>query len=279
MQLSIIIVSWNVKPLLQRCLQSIYQYTNSLTFEIFVVDNASTDGSADMVTQHFPKVKLIRNPINKGFGAANNQALQQATGEQILFLNDDTEISDNIFKILYDKMQSLPKTIGMIGCQLRNSNGSVQASVRSFPTVWDQSVILLKLHHLWPSLIKQYVCSTFDYSREQTVDQVMGAFMWTRADIMKQIHGFDERYFVWFEEVDMQKKLHNLGYNILYTPLVHCRHVKGQSFKQVRKPNAQAMFNRSMRYYFRKHHSAAAWLWLMALQPLSLLFAYVAGVV
>lgn len=279
MQLSIIIVSWNVKPLLERCLQSIYHYTTGLTFEVFVVDNASADGSADMVAQHFSKVKLIRNLENKGFGAANNQALQQAVGEQILFLNDDTEIFDNIFKTLYDKMHSLPGKVGMIGCQLRNPDGSVQESVRSFPTVWDQSIILLKLHHLWPQLIKRYVCAKFDYTQEQYVDQVMGAFMWTRADLMKQIHGFDEGYFVWFEEVDMQKTLSNLGYTVLYTPIVSCLHVKGQSFKQVRKPKAQAMFNHSMRYYFRKHHSTAAWLWLMALQPLSLLLAYVASLV
>lgn len=279
MQLSIIIVSWNVKTLLRRCLESIYRHTTDLTFEVFVVDNASVDGSADMVAQHFPAVKLIRNFDNKGFGAANNQALRRATGEQILFLNDDAEISGSIFKTLYDKMQSLPKTVGLIGCQLRNLDGSVQPSIRSFPTVWDQSVILLKLHHLWPSLIKRYLCSAFDYSREQTVDQVMGAFMWTRADLMKQIRGFDEGYFVWFEEVDMQKTLRNLGYTILYTPVVSCLHVKGQSFKQVRKPKAQVMFNRSMRYYFRKHHSVAAWLWIMALQPLSVIFAYVASLV
>lgn len=246
---------------------------------MFVVDNASHDGSADMVAELFPQVKLIRNQANRGFGAANNQALAQASGGHILFLNDDTEIFSNIFKTLYDKMNELPASVGMLGCQLINPDGSIQESVRTFPSVWDQAAILLKLHHLFPRLVRKYSCADFDYTREQVVDQVMGAFMWTRADLMKQIHGFDEGYFVWFEEVDMQKTLCNLGYTVLYTPVVSCVHVKGQSFKQVRKPKAQVMFNRSMRYYFRKHHSVAAWLWLTALQPLSVILAYVASLV
>ncbi|EKD75979.1 MAG: hypothetical protein ACD_43C00264G0004 [uncultured bacterium] len=279
MQLSIIIVSWNVKALLQRCLTSVYQYTTELEFEVFVVDNASHDGSADMVATEFPQVHLIRNSVNKGFGAANNQALHLARGEYILFLNDDTEIFSNIFETLYQKMSELPQTVAMLGCQLTNPDGSIQESVRSFPTLWDQSIILLKLHHLWPNLIQKYVCKDFDYTREQSVDQVMGAFMWARTQPIKAIGGFDEKYFVWFEEVDMQKTLRQRGYSILYTPLVSCLHVKGQSFKQVRKPKAQLMFNKSLRYYFQKNHSWFAWLWISALQPASLALAYVSSLV
>lgn len=279
MQLSIIIVSWNVKPLLLRCLAAIYRYTANLEFEVFVVDNASPDGSADMVAAEFPQVRLIRNDLNKGFGAANNQALCQATGDQILFLNDDTEIFENIFHILYQKMAALPQTVAVLGCQLKNPDGSIQESVRSFPTVWDQTVILLKLHHLWPKLIQHYICNNFDYSREQPVDQVMGAFMWARAQPIKAIGGFDEKYFIWFEEVDLQKTLCQQGYEVLFTPAVSCLHVKGQSFQQVRKPKAQLMFNKSLRYYFQKKHSWLAWLWISSLQPASLALAYVASLV
>lgn len=279
MQLSIIIVSWNVREHLQRCLASVYQYTRDISFEVFVVDNASTDGSADMVATEFPQVKLTRNTTNRGFGAANNQAFQQAIGKYVLFLNDDTEIKDNIFYTLVQKYEQTTERVGMMGCRLLNSDGSLQPSVRRFPTWRDQSVILLKLHHIWPHLIERYSCAQFDYTNEQTVDQVMGAFMLSPRILLQQLGAFDEGFFVWFEEVDLQRRIQQLGYSVLYTPVVSCIHVKGQSFVQLRRPKAQGMFNRSMRYYFKKHHSSLAYWWIAALQPISLLLAYVTQLV
>lgn len=279
MQLSIIIVSWNVREHLRHCLQSVYQYTLDISFEVWVVDNASSDGSADMVAESFPSVKLIRNNTNRGFGAANNQAFHQATGEYVLFLNDDTEIKDNIFYTLVQKYANLPSTIGLIGCRLLNPDGSLQPSVRRLPTWFDQTVILLKLHHLWPDLLDHYAWVGFNYEREQIVDQVMGAFMLSPRTLLQRLQSFDEHFFVWFEEVDLQRRMQQQGFDVLYTPSVSCIHVKGQSFAQLRRPAAQRLFNRSLRYYFKKHESVLAYLWILAMQPISLALAYVSQLV
>lgn len=279
MELSIIIVSWNVKPLLRNCLASIYKYTKDLDFEVFVVDNNSHDGSADMVAKNFTEVKLIRNKRNNGFGKANNQAFNNAQGRYVLFLNDDTEIHDNIFKKLIDKYNRLSSSdIGMIGCRLLNPDGSQQESVRSYPTVFDQTIILLKLHRIFPWLVNGYRQKNFDYDKEQMVEQVMGAFMLVPRAILDEQGSFDEGFFAWFEEVDMQKRFNDAGYSVLYTPAVSCVHVKGASFGQLRRPKAQQMFNRSMRLYFRKHHSFLSYLWIVLIQPFSIMLSHVAQI-
>lgn len=279
MDLSIIIVSWNVKQYLRQCVQSIFKYTQDITFEVIVVDNASNDGSADMVANEFPQVHLIRNATNRGFGAANNQGLAQAQGKYILFLNDDIEIKDNIFKTLVHQYNATTEPIGMMGCRLINLDGSQQYSVRAFPTVWDQTIVLLKLHHLFPSLLNSYWQKNFDYSQEQVVDQVMGAFMFTPKKILDTVGSFDSAFFNWFEEVDLQQRLVQAGYQVLYTPTVSCIHVKGPSFAQMTKPAAQRMFNRSLRTYFRKQHSVLAYWWISMLSPISITLAYVLQVV
>lgn len=282
MQLSIIIVSWNVKDYLQQCLQSIYQYTHDISFEVIVVDNASSDGSADMVAQQFPQVHLICNAANRGFGYANNQGYKIATGEYVLFLNDDTAIHDNIFPTLIQRFKDYHDSrekIGMLGCKLLNPDGTQQDSVRKFPTVLGQTAILLKLHHSFPRLIASYMQTDFNYEHEQRVDQIMGAFMLAPRAVLEQVGIFDEQFFNWFEEVDLQKRITQAGYDILYTPSVSCTHIKGPSFAQLRKPMAQKIFNASMRYYFRKHHSMLAYLWLCAIQPISVLLSYVVQII
>lgn len=275
--LSIIIVSWNVRNLLRTCLTSLFLQMRDMRFEVIVVDNASADGSADMVAKEFPQAILIHNQRNRGFGAANNQALAQARGKYIVFLNDDTEIHGNIFYSLISQYQDFVthgRKVGLIGCQLRNPDGSIQPSVRAFPTLFDQTVILLKLHHILSGLISGYTQKKFDFKREQTVDQVMGACMFTTRAVINHVGKFDEEFFAWFEEVDLQRRMRQAGYEVVYTPSVHCTHVKGASFTQLRKPKAQRMFNRSMRYYFRKHHSLAAYVWISLVQPISIILSY-----
>ncbi|MBI2415087.1 MAG: glycosyltransferase family 2 protein [Candidatus Kerfeldbacteria bacterium] len=277
MDLSIIIASWNVKQHLYDCLQSIYHYTAGIQFEVIVVDNASSDGSATMVAEQFPQVRLVCNAVNRGFGAANNQGIAIATGQHILFLNDDTAITDNIFPTVMARFKNIAdQSIGLIGCSLRNPDGTIQASVRRFPTVWDQSIILLKLHHFVPALLNRYIMTTFNYQSEQTVDQVMGAFMLVPKLVLERVGIFDEHFFNWFEEVDLQRRIQQAGWQVLYTPVAHCIHVRGASFKQWRRPQAQTVFNQSMRYYFGKHHSKLAQYYLTSLQPISMLLSYVA---
>ena len=143
--LSIIIVSWNVRDLLRRCLQSIYDQTK-IPFEIFVVDNASSDGSADMVAKEFKNVKLIRNPKNRGFAAANNQAVKLTRGEYIMFLNDDTEILDSALDKMTKYLEKASST-GIAGARLLNSDKTIQVgTARTFPSCKILATMLLGLH-------------------------------------------------------------------------------------------------------------------------------------
>ncbi|MFA6474626.1 MAG: glycosyltransferase family 2 protein [Patescibacteria group bacterium] len=277
--ISIIIVSWNVRAQLRSCLHSIAQYTTDCNYEIFVVDNNSADGSADMVAQDFPQVHLLRNPDNKGFGAANNQALIQAQGEYVLFLNDDCELVSNIFPDLLKLFKTSQAKLGMVGVKLLNRDGSIQPTVRAWPRVSDQTVIQLKLHHLFPHLVDKYLMIDFDYTKPACVPQVMGAFMFMPTVLAKHYGGFDKDYFAWFEEVDLQRKLQLDGYVVRYEPSLTCIHAKGQSFKQLARPTAQRIFNHSLQTYMRKHNGVLAYLWFITLHPVSMFLAYANQVV
>ncbi|MBU0731894.1 glycosyltransferase family 2 protein [Patescibacteria group bacterium] len=269
MKLSIIIVSWNVKDKLKTCLTSLYKNISDFDFEVIITDNASTDGTPEMVKADFPQAKFIQNKTNLGFGAANNIGLKEATGEYILCLNDDTEIKNNIFPPLFQKFEHNNK-LGMIGCQILNPNNTNQESVRKFPTLKDQAVILTKMHNLFPRSIEKYTQKGFDYNKEQEVDQVMGAFMLTKRSVLDEAGLFDERFFLWFEEVDLQKRIHDAGYEIVYTPDASIIHDKGASFYQLKALKAQWNFNKSMLKYFQKHGTGLDVLILILLQPLSL---------
>ncbi|MBI4406957.1 MAG: glycosyltransferase family 2 protein [Candidatus Kerfeldbacteria bacterium] len=275
---SIIIVSWNVREQLRACLQSIQTHSAGVICEVIVVDNASHDESADMVAKDFPAVRLIRNDKNLGFGAANNQGVKLAQGECVLFLNDDCELTGNIFPALVGLFQSKQK-LGMVGVKLLNRDGSNQPSVRAWPGVLNQTVIQLKLHHLFPRLVNRYLMTDFNYSTAAAVPQVMGAFMCMPLSLAKQYGPFDEDFFVWFEEIDLQLRLQRDGYVVWYEPSLVCIHAKGQSFQQLARPNAQRLFNRSLRTYMRKHHGVLAYLWFLSLHPISMILAYGAQMV
>lgn len=272
-KVSIIIVSWNVREQLRTCLQSIQQHCAADT-EVFVVDNASHDGSADMVMTDFPLVSLIRNNTNRGFGAANNQALELATGDYVLFLNDDCQFTGNILPSLIEQFKAPDTKLGMVGVKLLNADHTIQPSVRAWPGILDQTVIQLKLHHLFPGLVNRYLMTNFNYEQSVEVPQVMGAFMFMPLALAKQYGGFDHDYFVWFEEVDLQRRLQLDGYTVWYEAGVNCIHAKGQSFQQVARPAAQRMFNTSLRTYMRKHKGLLAYLWFLFLHPISMGLAY-----
>jgi len=162
---------------------------------------------------------------------------------------------------------------------LLNTDGSIQPQIRAWPTVADQTVIQLKLHHVFPELVQRYYKTDFDYTQSATVPQVMGAFMYMALAVAKHYGPFDEAYFIWFEEVDLQKRLQADGLTVWYEASLSCVHAKGQSFQQLRRPAAQRLFNRSLRIYMKKHHGWLAYLWFLGLHPMSLLLAYVAQVV
>lgn len=255
MKVSFIIVSWNVEELLKECIQSILRRSYFFPIEVIVIDNASRDGSVTMVSQNFPSVKLICNDKNKGFGAACNQGIAAAMGEYIFLLNPDSTLEDSALETLVSYMDTHPD-VGMSAPQIRNGDGSIQQSIRGFPSSFSQLLILLKLRRWAPSLkaLRRYFALDFDYTKnEQEVDQPMGAAMIIRSSVLKKIGVFDEQFFLWFEEVDLCKRMRDAGYAIRYISSAHVVHYTGKSFSQQSILERQKNFFRSCGRYVRKH--------------------------
>jgi GT2 family glycosyltransferase len=260
MDLSIIIVSWNVKEKLRLNLKALYQSESDFKSEIFVVDNNSQDGSVEMLRNEFPQVKLIANSENFGFAKANNQALHLATGKFILLLNPDMVVSQNsLAQILIWARNNSQATV--TGCRLVDDQGKIVKQIRKFPKFFDQLLVVSKLPHIFPGLLSKYLCSRFDYSQASRVDSIRGAFFLINTENYQKISGqtkpyLDERYFIWFEEVDFCRQVYKLGGEVWYTPAAECLDYVGQSFKQVARLKTQLYFRDSMLKYFKKWEPA-----------------------
>ncbi len=286
MLLSIIIVNWNTKELLRKCIQSIMSNAPSFDYEVIVIDNASSDGSADMLKYELAKdqyldrfdsvtnAHVIINEQNLGFAKANNQGIKRAKGEYILLLNPDTEVQHNCLQRTVNYMRE-HQDIGILGCQLLNPDKTVQASIRTFPTLSSQILILFKLHNLFPNqtTLKKYHMTDFDYQKSQFVDQVMGAYFLINRKVINKIGLLDEKYWIWFEEVDYCKQAKNANFKIYYFKDAQTIHAKAQSFNQVLGIKKQVYLNNSLLHYFKKFHSIFSFLIILILYPISLLLA------
>lgn len=253
-ELSIIIVSWNVKKLLAKCLESIFKNQGNLDLEIIVVDNASKDKTVEMIKQEFSRIKLIANNKNLGFAKANNQGIKQSQGEFILILNPDTEIIGNGLEKMLEFMKQNQKA-GIAGCQHLNPDKTIQPSVRRFPTLVPILLILTKIAKILPNLpsLKKYLAKDFNYKQQRQVDQTAGSFLMIRRQVIEKIGLFDEKFFTWFEEVDLCKRAKNAGWEIWYTPVAEIIHHGGASFKQQLTLKNQRIFFQSAWRYFNKH--------------------------
>lgn len=253
-ELSIIIVSWNTKDLLKKCLESIYRETKDIVFEIFVVDNASSDGTIEMLKENFKNIRLIANKKNLGFARANNQAIKETASDFVILLNPDTELFDNSLKKMIDFMKARPN-IGVLGPKLLNSDKTRQPSTRRFPNFLNQLIILFKLHHLFPNLksYKKYLMRDFDGQREMGVNQVMGAAFMIRRKLIEQVGMLDEDYFIWFEEVDYCRRAKKADWEVYYNPDARIIHYGGESFAQLGAIKKQWMYFTSMIKYFKNN--------------------------
>ncbi|PIT93946.1 hypothetical protein COU00_01550 [Candidatus Falkowbacteria bacterium CG10_big_fil_rev_8_21_14_0_10_43_11] len=279
MDLSIIIVNWNVKELLYRCLQSIFIFTHGLDYEVIVIDNFSTDGSVQMLNDlsfAHQNLRVIFNQENAGFAKANNQGLKIAQGKYALFMNPDMEMVENTPRLLFHYLEARPGVAACV-CQLQYGDGHRQPNIKHNPTFWSQWWLLYKFQHIWqPRFFKKYLAKNFEYGREQEVEQVMGAFIFTRREIMKKIGGWSEDYFIWWEDIDLCKRLRSLGEKIVYTPISRVIHYEGRSFAQQLSFAKQRRFNRGLLIYFKKYHSKFAWFILRLASIDSLVLAWIA---
>lgn len=273
MDLSIIIVSWNVKDLLRENIKTIFEKTHGIEYEIFVVDNDSKDGSAQMVASEFPEVNLIANNFNGGFAKANNQAIAHAKGRYVLLLNPDMRVHDTTLHDMVQWMDKHPEA-GLAGCHLIDEKGNTVPHVRRFPGIIDQAATVLKVPHLFPGILNRYMMTDFDYLEQSEVPSIRGSFFMIRKEVIEKIGGLDERYFIWFEEVDYCKQVIKAGWKVMYTPAIQCTDYIGKSFAQVMGLKKQKMFTESMVKYFNKWHAGPkAWL-ISGLRPIGLVLAW-----
>jgi GT2 family glycosyltransferase len=250
-EISVIVLSWNTRDLLAACLSSILSTAGHLDIAILVVDNASSDGSQEMVAQQFPQVRLIANAENLGFARANNQAMSLCEGRYALLLNSDAMATPGAFQALADLADAQPRA-GIVGAQLRNPDGSFQASHTPFPNLWQEFLILSGLGRL---LLGPWYPSrqAGEGKSPRKVDYVEGACMLVRPQAFKEVGGLDEGYFMYAEEVDWCYDMRQAGWEVWYQPEARIIHHGGGS-SQHRKPQQEADLYRSRVRFFRKHY-------------------------
>lgn len=244
--LSIVIVNWNTKALLLDCLASVYHTIRDLSCEVFVVDNASSDGSVAAVRQEYPQVRIIENAKNLGFAAANNKALRQMAGRYALLLNTDAVLTEGAVSRLFEFMEANPRVA--MGCgQLLNANGSKQNSIANFPTLLTLLGNESLLRILWP---KRFPSKRRDYAAPIPVQSCIGACLMVRKAAMDEVGLLDERYFFFMEETDWARSMKKAGWESWFVPDARTYHLQGQSAGD--NVEARKMFYRSRYLYFRK---------------------------
>lgn len=255
LDVSVVVVSFNTAELLRRCLHSVQSslaLTPSLTHEIWVVDNASADGSAETVEREFPQVNLIANEANRGFAAANNQALSRVSGRFVLLLNPDTEVKGQAIATMVrflDKRQR----VGIAGCRLTYADGSFQHSCFQFPTLW---MTLLDHFPISHRLLDSRLNGRYPrrhYDRPFAIDHPLGAAMLVRREVFDQVGLFDEQFFIYCEEIDLCIRAKRAGWEVYCVPDAEIVHHGAQSTRQFRGAMLVEL-HRSRQALFNKHY-------------------------
>lgn len=264
--LSIIIVNFNTRDYLAGCLEAIRSSRLKNAPEVFVVDNASGDGSAGLVRERYPDVRLIENTVNRGYAHANNLALRQTRGRYRLLLNADTVVPRDGLQQMLAFMDAHPR-VGCAGPKLVRASGELDwACRRSFPTPQRSFYKLFGLSKVFPHsrTFGAYNMTYLSPDLETEVDSVVGAFMLVRAEAMEQAGLMDEDFFLYGEDLDWAYRIKQAGWVNYYYPRVEVVHYKRASTRQVRA-RAQFEFYRAMYLFYRKHFRQSTPLWLHGL--------------
>lgn len=254
MDLSVVLVSYNTRDLLEQALRSALEATAGLQTEVFVVDNASRDGSAEMVAEKFPQVKLIRSPRNLGFAGGNNLALRQVQGRHVLLLNTDTVVRRDTLSCLVAFLDAHPEA-GAVGCKILNPDGTLQlACRRGFPTPMAAFCKVSGLSRLFPRSrrLAAYNLTYLDPEQTSEVDALSGSCMMVRKAAMDQVGLLDEDYFMYGEDLDWCYRLRQAGWRIYYEPRTAIVHFKGESGR-AEQMKVLYRFYEAMSIFVRKH--------------------------
>lgn len=253
-QLSVIIVNYNVREFLHQALVSLRRALTGIRAEIVVVDNASDDGSVEMMRKRFPDIRLIVNKTNVGFARANNQALRRARGSYLLLLNPDTVVQEDTLRVMMQFFDENPH-VGLAGCKILNPDGTFQlACRRSFPTPWVAFTRLVGLSKLFPKsrLFGRYNLTYLNPDDTYEIDAVSGSFMMVRRSVYSAVGGLDEDFFMYGEDIDWCYRIQQAGWKIYYVHATQIIHYKGESTRRSSIDEIR-MFYDAMHLFVRKH--------------------------
>lgn len=257
MELSIVIISWNTCEILRACLESVFDQIGDLRAKVIVVDNASSDGSPDMVERQFPQVHLIRNDENRGFAAANNQAFGLTNSRHVLLLNSDTIILGNVLKESVRYMDA-HEDVGMFGCRVLNPDRTVQRTCFQYPTLFN---LFLKATGLsgcnWPQFLGREHMTHWDRDTERDVDVVTGCCMMVRRRAIEKVGSLDESFFFCGEETDWCRRFKTAGWCVRFAPVGEIIHIGNASGKQLHEQRA-LLLAKGLVQYHRKHTGTLA---------------------
>ncbi|CCG53966.1 Glycosyl transferase, group 2 family protein [Flavobacterium indicum GPTSA100-9 = DSM 17447] len=257
MQLSVIILNYNVRYFLEQCVLSVQKALEHIEGEIIVVDNASTDESCEMMKQKFPEIKLIRNSENVGFPKGNNIGVAHASGEYICILNPDTVVAEDTFEKLFNFCHSelvSESNTGIIGCKLIDGTGQfLPECKRGVPTPWVAFTKIFGLYKLFPRLkwFNQYYAQHIAENENGEVAILVGAFMFMKRDLYLQVGGFDENCFMYSDDIDLSYMVQQLGKKNYYFAETTVIHYKGES--TVRDATYRKRFQEAMQFFYGKH--------------------------
>jgi N-acetylglucosaminyl-diphospho-decaprenol L-rhamnosyltransferase len=258
--LAVVVVNHNAGPYLARCMDSLRSAAGDVVTETVVVDNASTDGSADRVAERSPEVRVIRNPRNRGFARAANQGIAATSSPFVLLLNPDAEVVGGTLAALTKVARERPRG-GAIGVLVRNPDGSIQPSARRVPRL-GEALAHAFLGPLWPGnrWTRSYTLAGWDRTSEREVEWVSGSAMLVRREALEQVGRFDEGYFMYVEDVDLCTRLRRAGWQVLFSPELEVIHQIGVSTKGQRGRMAFAHADSIYRYFskFRATGASAA---------------------
>jgi O-antigen biosynthesis protein len=258
LDVSVIIVNYNVRDFLHQSLVSIQKALKGFRSEIFVVDNASDDGSAEMVRRRFPRIRLVASTANLGFAKANNIALKNARGKFLLLINPDTIVQEDTIRVMVEFLQNHPEA-GLAGCKILNPDGSFQpACRRGFPTPWVAFTRIFGLSKIFPKtkLFGKYNLTYLNTEETYPVDAVSGSFMMVRKETFDQVGGLDESYFMYGEDLDWCYRIRRTGWRIYYVHSTQIIHYKGESTRRSSLDEIHTFYD-AMHLFVEKHfHSS-----------------------
>ena len=259
--LSIVIVSYNTRELLLDCLGSVHAHTTGITFEAIVVDNNSQDGTVSALRDAYPAMKILANPDNRGFAKAVNQAVAVSRGRHVLLLNSDTIVRDQALSTMVANLDRHPD-VGAVGCKQWTGDGHLNQTCFPFPSIRDHLFYSALFQRIAPAMQAAAAAThAVDCTRSQDVDWANGACLMVRRSLFEQVGGLDEAFFMYFEDVDLCRRLHHQGYRVCHVAEAEIVHLIGRSSGRDRE-HLQLVWEFSRIRYIEKHFSSIK-CWLM----------------